>query len=218
MNVRRQVAVSVGAIVAMLLAAGAAYGRLPAAMTVRWDSYGEPVSTMSRALAVIVVPATAAFVTALFAAFPRFAPARARLDRAAPAWTAVWMVVLAQLLFTQLLLLAYNLGVTFNVPTLCSLGDAVMIFVIGNWLGKLRYNFVFGLRTPWTLADELVWDKTHRFAGRLLVFGAVVLAAATFALPAGRGPNLVLYALMIGCAAGPVLAAIVYSALITRPS
>ena len=41
--------------------------------------------------------------------------------------------------------------------------------IIGNVLGKVRSNFVFGVRTPWTLSSDLAWNKTHRLVGRLFV-------------------------------------------------
>jgi uncharacterized membrane protein len=203
---------------AMVTVAGWAYEFAPARLVVRWNIQGDPAGYADRGVALLLLPAVAVAVTALFAFTPALMPTRSRLERSAVAWTAVWMVVLAQLLFSQILLVAANLGVPLDVPRISSLCAAVVIFVTANWLGKVRYNFVFGLRTPWTLADERVWDKTHRFAGRLMAPAAVVLTVAGLALPATRQSSLVLYAIMILAAAGPAVAAVVYSALITRRS
>jgi uncharacterized membrane protein len=57
---------------------------------------------------------------------------------------------------------------------------------IGNVLGKLRSNFFVGIRTPWTLSSEHVWDQTHRWAGRLFVGAAAVLAVLAGAMPVQR--------------------------------
>lgn len=56
--------------------------------------------------------------------------------------------------------------------------------VIGNVMGKIRPNYAIGIRTPWALADEHVWDKTHRFGGWAFVAGGIVLVVASFTLPA----------------------------------
>jgi uncharacterized membrane protein len=56
----------------------------------------------------------------------------------------------------------------------------VLLLALGNVLGKARHNAVFGVRTPWTLADARVWDKTHRFVGRGWVLGGLVLIAVAF--------------------------------------
>jgi len=43
-------------------------------------------------------------------------------------------------------------------------GICFFSIVLGNMLGKVRRNFFIGVRTPWTLANERVWNATHRFA------------------------------------------------------
>jgi uncharacterized membrane protein len=44
---------------------------------------------------------------------------------------------------------------------------------MGNVMGKVRRNFWVGIRTPWTLASERVWNATHRFAGKAMVLVGV---------------------------------------------
>jgi uncharacterized membrane protein len=217
-NVRKQVLVSAGTIGAMLAAAAWTYRLLPAQLAVRWNIHGEAAGFLDRGLALLIIPAIAIALTAFFAFAPTLLPARSRLERSSAAWAAVWMVTLASLLFGQILMITANLGLPLDIPRLCSLCVAIVIFVTGNWFGKVRYNTVFGLRTPWTVADERVWDKTHRFAGRLMVLAAVVLAAAALTLPAHPPTSLVLCAAIIACACVPALAAIIYSALISRRS
>ena len=59
-----------------------------------------------------------------------------------------------------------------------------MLVPIGNQLGKSRSMYLIGLRTPWTLASEEVWIKTHRLAGKLMIAGGLIaIAAAALALP-----------------------------------
>lgn len=63
----------------------------------------------------------------------------------------------------------------------------VLLAVVGNYFGTLRRNHWVGIRTPWTLADDEVWRRTHRLAGWLLVAGGpltcvAALAGAPFAI------------------------------------
>jgi uncharacterized membrane protein len=48
-------------------------------------------------------------------------------------------------------------------------------------MGKLRKNFFVGIRTPWTLASDAVWERTHRLAGWLFMLGGLVAIVATLA-------------------------------------
>ena len=46
-------------------------------------------------------------------------------------------------------------------------------------LPRARPNWMFGIRTPWTLSNERVWERTHRFGGYLMfAAGVVVLVGA----------------------------------------
>jgi uncharacterized membrane protein len=55
----------------------------------------------------------------------------------------------------------------------------VLLMVLGNWMGKIRRNPVFGIRTPWTLQSDVVWERTNRLGGRLLAgLGLAVLLTA----------------------------------------
>ena len=56
-----------------------------------------------------------------------------------------------------------------------------MIAIAGGQLGRLRSNFMIGIRTPWTLADERVWDRTHRLARwSVMLAGLAIVLAALF--------------------------------------
>lgn len=72
----------------------------------------------------------------------------------------------------------------------------VLFIVVGNVFGKLRWNYTVGIRTPWTLADERVWDKTHRFGGWVFVIGGFVLLASTFTPLNGIVRLLLLFAVL----------------------
>lgn len=68
------------------------------------------------------------------------------------------------------------------VPALLLAGTGLGLVLVGNVMGKLRPNARVGIRTPWTLAHPRVWDQTHRYGGKALVLGGVLLIALA-ALP-----------------------------------
>ena len=59
-------------------------------------------------------------------------------------------------------------------PASPSSGPASLFVVIGNYLPKVRPNYMMGIRTPWTLTSDLAWDRTHRLGGRLFVLEGIV--------------------------------------------
>lgn len=58
---------------------------------------------------------------------------------------------------------------------LFGLGIGILLVLIGNYLPKLPRNFFFGIRSPWTLASNIVWYRTHRISGALFVIGGLLL-------------------------------------------
>ena len=45
---------------------------------------------------------------------------------------------------------------------------------------KCKQNYTMGIKLPWTLADEEVWNKTHRLAGFLWTMGGIIIVATAF--------------------------------------
>jgi uncharacterized membrane protein len=76
--------------------------------------------------------------------------------------------------------LAYNLGYHIDVQTFVLIGIGVMFLVFGNYMGQIRFNYFIGIRTPWTLANETVWSRTHRFAGPIWAFMGLIALICSF--------------------------------------
>jgi uncharacterized membrane protein len=55
-----------------------------------------------------------------------------------------------------------------------------MFVLLGNYMPKVKHNYTFGIKTPWTLASENVWNKTHRMAGPMWVAGGLAMMAMMF--------------------------------------
>ena len=94
-------------------------------------------------------------------------------------------------IFMELFLLAvFGLVVTETLrPGTVSIGRAVtalisiMLVLLGNMMGKIKHNYFFGIRTPWTLADPDVWTRTHTLGGKLWFVLGVVLLPCSLLLP-----------------------------------
>ncbi len=56
-----------------------------------------------------------------------------------------------------------------------NIGMGLLFIFLGNWLPKLPRNFFFGIRTPWTLASEVVWKKSHIVGGWLFAAAGIIL-------------------------------------------
>lgn len=134
------------------------------------------------------LPALALLLHGLRRILPRLDPRGDHLRQSAPALDAIWLTLLGFLAGVQVFIVLQTLGWIGPLPQWPVWALAALMAGIGNVLGKLRSNFFVGIRTPWTLSSERVWDRTHRWAGRVFVAGAALLAALAWAMP--RSPAL----------------------------
>lgn len=86
----------------------------------------------------------------------------------------------------------------------------LLFIVIGNFMPKIRDNYFTGVRTPWTLANPVVWRKTHRLSGIMWVIGGLLIALGAF-MPKVLSVSMIITALVIA-----IIVPYVYSWLISR--
>ncbi|MCI9435901.1 MAG: DUF1648 domain-containing protein [Lachnospiraceae bacterium] len=58
----------------------------------------------------------------------------------------------------------------------------VLMIVIGNVMPKLRMNSVVGLRTHWSMKNEVTWKKCQRMGGISFMAGGVIIIGIAVAL------------------------------------
>jgi uncharacterized membrane protein len=80
----------------------------------------------------------------------------------------------------------------------------VLFVVIGNVMPRMRPNWWFGVRTPWTLSNDRVWARTHRLAGFSMTAAGVAMIATALVLPAQFGIP-VLLAATVAATIGPAV-------------
>ncbi|MPN25553.1 hypothetical protein SDC9_172965 [bioreactor metagenome] len=95
-------------------------------------------------------------------------------DRTIPAITVLFIAL--GWIFT---LVMYSGATQLDLNVVCMIliaGGALMMY-IGNTLPKLEPNHTYGIRIPWTLRDETVWRRTHRFGAYTSVAGGLCMLA-----------------------------------------
>ncbi|MCC6617716.1 MAG: SdpI family protein [Chloroflexi bacterium] len=180
MKIRSLVVAGSAILLAMLALSAWAWFQLPdgAQVPVHWGPNGEPDGWGPKWLGLLGLPATAAFVLGLLALIPRFEPRLANLSRSAPAYVAIGLAVMGMLAIMHVAAVMAALGSDIDMSAVALLAAGAMFIVIGNFMGKTRSNWFFGIRTPWTLSSERSWAKTHRLGGRLFMAMGVAVVAA----------------------------------------
>ncbi|HEX3031497.1 MAG TPA: SdpI family protein [Bacillota bacterium] len=170
-----------GLVVLGSLVAGAlAYPNLPARVPMHWNLAGQVDRYSSAFAGAFMMPLMLAGIFLLMVVIPKLDPRAGNYLKMGRVYAIIRFCILLVLATLHLGLLGAALGYGDIVPHLASGGVGLLIFIMGNYFGKVKYNYTFGLRTPWTLASEQVWYRTHRAMGPLWMLGGFLLAAASF--------------------------------------
>jgi uncharacterized membrane protein len=153
-----------------------------------------------------------ALLSLLFYVLPAIEPRREGLERSQGLYLWGWISLLLMGGALQLAVVAVALGWPVDAGRLIVGATGAMLVLIGNQLGKSRSMYLIGMRTPWTLASEEVWIRTHRLAGKLMVAGGLLVFAAALL---GSAPER-LTALLVAVIAVSTGVPIVYSYLLWR--
>jgi uncharacterized membrane protein len=163
----------------VLVAVGASlvmYAGLPEQVPVHWNIRGEVDRYGARHEALFLIPLIMLATWGMLRFLPRIDPLRANYARFAGTYEVIIDSILAMMLVIHLAILLGASGAPDSVSLVVRAAIGAMFIVMGNVMPRTRQNWFVGVRTPWTLASERVWDRTHRLAGYLFVaLGVIVI-------------------------------------------
>ncbi len=171
-------------IVVQVLVSAGTYPFLLPMVPSRFDLSGQVYGYMPKLVYAILLPGISIVLFLLLRFITQIGPNLGYRNQRRANTQVVNLILVGGLLFIlviQLLITAYALGAKVDVSLVVCLAVSVLIMFLGNYLGKLRRNFWVGIRTPWTLASDIVWERTHRLGGWLFVpVGFIGLIASFF--------------------------------------
>ena len=154
---------------------------LPDKIPIHWDASGV-ANGFSGRNGIFVIPIIFLIVTALLFILPLMEVFRDNMLKIYKQYYIFKIIfsVFFTLLFVFTLL--PNFGYNINVAYAVIMMIALMFIGLGFILPKLKRNFMFGIRTGWTLSSDVVWNKTHKVGGVLFALIGVITIALLFAL------------------------------------
>lgn len=160
----------------LLIAATFAYGlyvypQLPAKVPSHWNIHGQVDGWSSKAFAVWFYPLLNLVTYPLFLLLPRIDPRRENYARFAGVYKTFRLILHVFFALLYMFVLLAGQGYPLQVDIFVKLLVSILFLLLGNYMGKIHHNYFMGIRTPWTLANEEVWRKTHRMAAPLWVGG-----------------------------------------------
>ena len=165
------------------LAGAALYPRLPEQMASHWNAQGQVDDYLPRFWGVFLLPLVLTALWLLFVAIPRIDPLRENIAAFRRHYDRLVLVITLFMLAVYAHTLLWSLGIQLGTNYLMSALTGLLLFFVGVTLQHAKRNWFVGIRTPWTLSSDAVWQKTHRLGARLFKLTGV-LALLGLLLPA----------------------------------
>jgi uncharacterized membrane protein len=188
MNRQKLALISIAVMLAMIgLAASVAKtinGEMP--LPTHWNIHGQADQFSDKWTALLMPVLVAGGTSLLFYVLPAIESRSEGLRRSQGLYQSAWAAMLLMSILIQLAVVSVAFRWSIHGTSFVLAAIGLVFVLIGNQLGKSRSMYLIGIRTPWTLASEEVWIKTHRLGGKLFVGGGLLLLAAAFLpLPSG---------------------------------
>lgn len=151
------------------------YPGLPDPMPSHWNLSGEVDGHMSLPWGAYILPICALGTWLLFLVVAYISPQGFRLDKFMPVVGILQLATTGFMIGISVIVLLAAKGYDIRMENFIGPAMGLLFIILGNYMGKLRKNFFMGIKTPWTLASDEVWDRTHRLAGKTFVTGGILL-------------------------------------------
>ena len=159
--------------VAVVVATFAAYPSLPHSVPTHWGIHNQPNGYSPKWALFLLGPGSMAGVMLLMYFLPWLSPKQFEIESFRATCLQIMLMVVTALGYFFVAVLWVDAGHRLNMGRAIGGGVCLLFASLGNVMGKIRKNFYIGIRTPWTLANERVWNATHRFAAKTLVFAGL---------------------------------------------
>jgi len=161
-------------VLASYAVAGWFYPQMPTQIASHWGIDGQVNGSMSKFWGLFLMPFISTFLYLLFLAIPKIDPKAKNIREFQPYFDNFVIVILGFLFYIFGLTIIWNLGYRFDFNILILPPFAVLFFSVGVLIEHAKPNWFIGIRTPWTLENPLVWEKTHRITGKLYKISALI--------------------------------------------
>ena len=165
-------------IILMLLISAWAWRQIPpdTQLPVHWGINGQPDRYAGKFWGLFMMPVVVTAMGILLILIPLIEPRKKHLNLSLKAYNIILIAIFLLMAGMHILVIMSSLNQSISVDRAVPFGVGLLFIIIGNYMGKIRSNFLLGIKTPWTLSSELSWNKTHRLGGRLFVLCGFLLA------------------------------------------
>ena len=156
------------------------YPSLPQRVPTHWNIEGKVDGWGDKSWSTFLVPGMMIAFLILFAFLPALSPKHFEVDSFRSTYLYIMVLITGLFAYMNGVILLATWQEVREGPKFMDIGRAMIggmflfFALLGNVMGKVRKNFYIGIRVPWTVASDRVWNDTHRLAAWLMVAGGII--------------------------------------------
>ncbi|MBU1199137.1 MAG: SdpI family protein [Nanoarchaeota archaeon] len=179
-----------------------AYPKLPEETASHWNAKGEVDDYMPRFWGAFLMPVVSIGLFILFLVIPIIDPLKFNIEKFRKYFDWFIIIIFVFLFYIHMLTLSWGLGIRFNMSHMITPAIGLLFLYAGLLVSKAKRNWFIGIRTPWTLSSDKVWDKTHQLGGKLF------MAAGIIAILSVLFPKISIWLVIV-----PILAVVIFTVI-----
>ncbi len=166
---------------------------LPEKVPLHWNIEGE-IDRYGQKSELILIPVLLPLlIYVLFTIIPKIDP-KGKIKNMGNKYAVLKTAMTIFMSVLSLFIIYIVMNETLYNPNYIILLIGVLFSVLGNYLKTLRVNYFIGIKTPWTLENEIVWKETHKLAGKLWFAGGIIIVLTSLILD--KKTNFTLFAVI----------------------
>lgn len=156
------------------------YPQMPEKVASHWNAQGQVNGYMPKFWGLFLAPFILVGLALLFAAIPRIDPLKENIQKFRKYYDGFIILFFIFMLSIHFQIILWNLGIRISPNVIIPISIGILFFYTGVLCENAKRNWFIGIRTPWTLSSERVWEKTHKVGGKLFKIAGVIAFIGVF--------------------------------------
>lgn len=181
MNLRKSEILALVIILSSLAIAIYFYPKMSDKIPSHWNYRGEVDSYASKFVGLFIAPILLFVCLLLFVILPRIDPLKTNVEKFRKFFDGFIILFFLFIIFLQLFIILWSKDIRLKPYIVFPIGLGILFFYVGILVEKAKRNWFIGIRTPWTMTDDRVWDRTHKLGGKVFkIIGIISAIGALF--------------------------------------
>jgi len=160
-----------------LIYAAYVWNKMPEKVPVHWNLSGE-IDRYGDKMELLIIILLPLIIYLLFLIIPKIDPKK-KLSKMGNKYQSIKAILTTFMSVLAIFIIYSAKNQSVTNPNYVMLLIGVLFIIFGNYFKTIKANYFIGIRTPWTLENETVWNETHKLGGKMWFAGGFIIVLSS---------------------------------------